>query len=147
MIEVLIPTQSEFCVYEAPIKLLYEQSQEKICDTNSFEFIRDNTLFYLFVLDGVVLGAIYYFKYKNKLYLNGFSRRKSFLENIYCLYLSTTWFTCDIYAEAQNRASALCLLRCGFKRVNGKLFMLKRDWYYIKERKFYYVIWVHYWKG
>ena len=127
MLEVIIPANPDFQKYENQIRVLYEQSQEKICDSNPFNFVRDNTLFYLFVLDGVVLGAIYYFKYKNKLYLNGFSRRKSFLENIYCLYLSTTWFTCDIYAEAQNRASALCLLRCGFKRVNGKLFMLKRD--------------------
>ena len=71
MIEVLIPSQSEFQQYEAPIKFLYEQNQEKICDTNSFEFIRDNTLFYLFLLDKKPIGAIYYFKEDDKLFLNG----------------------------------------------------------------------------
>ena len=64
MIEVLIPTQSDFQLYESSIKFLYKQNQEKICDTNSFEFIRDNTLFYLFLLDKKPIGAIYYFKEK-----------------------------------------------------------------------------------
>ena len=122
MIEVLIPTQSEFQRYETPIKFLYEQNQEKICDTNSFEFIRDNTLFYLFLLDKKPIGAIYYFKEDDKLFLNGFAIRKNLTANLYCLKWSTTWFNCDIYAEAQNRASAYCLLRCGFKRVEGNLF-------------------------
>ena len=122
MIEVLIPTQSDFQKYESPIKFLYEQSQNKICDTNSFEFIRDNTLFYLFLLDKKPIGAIYYFKDKDKLYLNGFAIRKNLEANLYCLKWSTTWFNCDIYAEAQNKASAFCLLKAGFKRVKGKLF-------------------------
>ena len=126
MIEVLIPTQSEFCKYEAPIKLLYEQSQEKICDTNSFEFIRDNTLFYLFLLNKKPIGAIYYFKDGDKLYLNGFAIRKNLEANLHCLKWSTTWFNCNIYAEAQNRASAYCLLRSGFKRISGNIFCLSR---------------------
>lgn len=127
MIEVLIPTQSEFCKYEAPIRSLYEQNQEKICDTNSFEFIRDNTLFYLFLLDKKPIGAIYYFKEDDKLFLNGFAIRKNLDANLYCLRLSTTWFSCDIYAEAQNRASAYCLLKCGFKRINERLFCLHQS--------------------
>lgn len=127
MLKVLIPTQLEFCKYEAPIKLLYEQNQEKICDTNSFEFIRDNTLFYLFLLDKNPIGAIYYFKDEDKLFLNGFAIRKNLEINLVCLKWSTTWFNCDIYAEAQNRASAYCLLKCGFKRVKDKLFRLSKE--------------------
>ena len=122
MIEVIIPTQSDFQLYESPIKFLYEQNQEKICDTNSFEFIRDNTLFYLFLLNKKPIGAIYYFKEDGKLFLNGFAIRKNLEANLYCLKWSTSWFNCDIYAEAQNKASAFCLLRVGFKRVKGKLF-------------------------
>ena len=30
------------------------------------------------------------------------------------------------YKEAQNKASAFCLLRCGFKRVKDNLFVLKK---------------------
>ena len=127
MLKVLIPTQSEFHFYEAPIKLLYEQNQEKIADTNSFEFIRDNTLFYLFLLDEKPIGAIYYFKENNKLYLNAFAIRKNLKANLEALKWSTTWFNCDIYAEAQNRASAYCLLKCGFERLKSTLFVLKQQ--------------------
>ena len=124
MIKVLIPSDADFRIYEIPLKILYEQNQEKICDTNSFEFIRDNTLFYMFLKDNKPIGAIYYFKDDNKLFLNAFAIRKNFKDNIFCLRWSTTWFSCNIYAEAQNRASALCLLRAGFKRVKKSLFCL-----------------------
>ena len=129
MIEVLIPTQSDFQKYESPIKSLYEHSKEKICDTNNFEFIKNNTLFYLFLLDKKPIGAIYYFKDGDKLYLNGFAIRKNLEANLHCLKLSTTWFNCDIYAEAQNRASAFCLLKAGFKRIKDNLFCFSHKAY------------------
>lgn len=122
MITVLIPTDSEFEKHKAQIKEVYEKYQEKICDPNSFEFVVHNTLFFSFFLDGVFIGAIYYFKENDKLFLNAFALPKNHRANLECLQLSTTWFKKPIYAEAQNRASALCLLRCGFKRVEGKLF-------------------------
>ncbi len=125
MIRALIPTEVDFKLYENQLKILYEHNQEKICDTNSFEFIRDNTLFYAFLFNNKLVGAIYYFVEDGKLFLNGFSVRKTFLINLECLRVSTTWFNCDIYAEAQNRASALCLLKTGFKRVRDNLFVLK----------------------
>lgn len=124
MITVLIPTNPEFEKYKAQIKELYEKSQEKICDPNSFSFIIEHTLFYAFFLDGTFIGAIYYFMDGEKLFLNGFAVPKNHVANLYCLKLSTTWFACPIYAEAQNRASTLCLLRCGFKRVKENLFIL-----------------------
>ena len=126
MIQVLIPQNPDFKKYEKEIKALYEDNQSKICDNNSFNFIKNNTLFYLFISDGKVLGAIYYFVYDKKLFLNGFAKRKSLAKNLFCLLWSTTWFTKDIYAEAQNKASAFCLLRCGFKRVKENLFVLKK---------------------
>lgn len=126
-LEVLIPYQKEFYLYEKEIKLLYEKNQDKIADTNSFEFIRDNTFFYLFLLNKKPIGAIYYFKDDGKMFLNGFAIRKNLEANLACLKWSTTWFNCDIYAEAQNRASAYCLLRCGFKRINSKLFLLNQQ--------------------
>ena len=122
MITVLIPTDSEFEKHKAQIKEVYEKCQEKICDFNSFEFVIKNTLFYSFFLDGDFIGAIYYFKENDKLFLNAFALPKNHLANLECLQLSTTWFKKPIYAEAQNRASALCLLRSGFKRVKEKLF-------------------------
>ena len=126
MINVWIPSQKEFLKYSDECKNLYEKVQDKICDTNSYEFISKNTLFYLFETDGVLIGAIYYFKdEEGKLFLNGFAKRKKHKLCLECLKMSLNWFRGCVYAEAQNRASALCLLRCGFKRVFGKTFMKK----------------------
>lgn len=123
MIKVLIPKDSDFCLYEAEIKELYELNQESITDTSSFESIKENMFFYLFLKNDKVFGAIYCFYDDRKLFLNGFSKRKFFSENVCCIKQVCSWFNCDIYAEAQHRASALCLLRAGFKRVSGKLFV------------------------
>lgn len=126
MIRVLIPLDKEFKLYEGELKFLYEENQKKICDTNSFDFIRDNTLFYMFLDDNDLIGAIYYFMDDDKLFLNGFAYRKKHVLTCACLSLSLSWFTTNIYAEAQNRASALCLLRCGFERIEGKLFVYRK---------------------
>lgn len=124
MVKVIIPNNPEFLLYKEKLKEMYEQNQKKICDSNSFDFIVHDTLFYCFIdNDGALIGAIYFFKDKEKLYLNAYAGRKHLNKNIECVKLSTTWFNCDIYAEAQNRASALCLLRSGFRRVKNKLFV------------------------
>lgn len=127
MLKVLIPTDSEFENYKNEIRNLYIKNQSKICDSSSFESIQNATFFYAFVRDGVLIGAIYFFMDDDdKLFLNAFSKPKNHLTNLLCLKTSLTWFSCDIYAEAQNRASALCLLRCGFKRVKDNLFCYKK---------------------
>ena len=123
MLTVLIPTSPEFKKYKTQIKEVYEKCQEKICDPNSFDFVIHCTLFFSFFLDGVFIGAIYYFKENDKLFLNAFALPKNHLANLECLRMSTSWFKPPIYAEAQNRASALCLLRCGFKRFEKNVFV------------------------
>lgn len=124
MINVWIPSQKEFKKYRDECKELFEKVQDKIHDTNSFEFICKNTFFYLFEIDGKLIGAIYYFiNDDGKLYLNGFANRKMHELCLKCLKKSLTWFKGRIYAEAQNRASALCLLKCGFKREHSKTFV------------------------
>ena len=60
-----------------------------------------------------------------KLFLNAYSVRKKHFQNLLSLRLSLTWFTPPIYAEAQNRASAFCLLKCGFERVEDNLLVYK----------------------
>ena len=122
-IDVFIPFQDEFRVYEEELRELYDMNKYFIKDTNSFDFIKDNTLFYSFVNKKKLIGAIYFFKEKDKLFLNAFSKRKTFNLNVKCLKMSLSWFNCPIYAEAQNRASALCLLRSGFRRIENKLFV------------------------
>lgn len=127
MIKVLIPSEADFRIYENQLRVMYEENQGKIADSNSFEFIRDNTLFYAFLSGSKLIGAIYYFMDDSKLFLNAFAIRKNLKENLLCLKMSTTWFNCNIYAEAQNRASALCLLRCGFKRLYSDLFVYEQS--------------------
>lgn len=128
MINVYIPKDKEFQSYKAECKTLYEKVKDKICDDNTFDFVINNTLFYMFVSEGRLIGGIYYFLDEDgKLFLNGFANRKMHQLCLECLKMSLGWFKGSIYAEAQNRASALCLLKCGFKRVKDKVFV------YIKE--------------
>lgn len=124
MIRVLIPKDKEFTKYKQECKKLYKSVQSKICDTNSFEFIINNTFFYMFLDNDTFTGVLYFFlDEENKMYVNGFGKRKYFLHHLECVKLALNWFKCDIYAEAQNRASALCLLKCGFKRKNKNIFV------------------------
>ena len=128
MINVWIPYNSEFEKFKPECKALYIKSQDKICDNNSFDFVISNTLFYLFETEGCLIGAIYYFlDEKGRLFLNGFAKRKMHYLCLECLKMSLDWFKGSIYAEAQNRASALCLLRCGFKREQGDVFKYEKS--------------------
>ena len=126
MIKVFIPYDKEFWVFKDECKKLYESVQDQICDTNSFEFIIENTFFYLFVFDEKLVGAIYFFEDENKkLFLNGFANRKMHLLNLECLKMSLNWFDCDIFAIAQNKMSELCLKKCGFVEIGEKEFIYK----------------------
>jgi len=128
MINVWIPAQKEFSIFRTECKNLYESVQDKITDTNTFENICKNTFFYLFESEGDLIGAIYYFTDKNgKLFLNAFAKRKKHELNLKCLKMSLNWFRGRVYAVAQNRASALCLLKCGFVRVKDKLFVKEQN--------------------
>ena len=123
-INVWIPVQKEFAKYYLECKKLYESVQDKICDPNKFEFIIKHTFFYLFETGGNLIGALYFFTDEDgKLFVNGFAKRKKHNLCLECLKQSLTWFKGNVYAEAQNRASALCLLRCGFKRSEKNLFV------------------------
>lgn len=128
MIRVFIPTNIEFGIFKDECRRMYENVQDKITDKNSFDFICKNTFFYMFVNENSLIGAIYYFvDEEDKLYLNGFANRKMHDLNLQCLKMSTEWFDCDIYAEAQNRMSALCLLKCGFVRYKSNIFVLVKE--------------------
>lgn len=127
MINVWIPSQKEFENFRTECKELYESVQDKICDPNTFEFIIENTFFFLFESEGKLIGGIYYYVNDDgRLYLNGFANRKKHNLCLECLKMSLDWFKGRIYAEAQNRASALCLLRCGFKRDEGNRFVITK---------------------
>ena len=50
MIRVIIPSEADFHIYENQLRLMYEKNQEKINDTNNFDFVKDNTLFYAYCI-------------------------------------------------------------------------------------------------
>ena len=128
MINVWIPTQKEFGKFRNECKRLYESVQDKITDTSSFDFICKNTFFFLFETEGKLIGGIYYFTNpEGKLFLNGFAKRKMHELCLECLKMSLNWFRGRVYAEAQNKASALCLLRSGFKREKDKSFVFYKN--------------------
>ena len=127
MIKVITPNELEFKLHEPRLRKLYEESKDKITDTSSFGFILKNTLFYCFVNEGRLIGVIYFFADEDKIFLNAYGTRGYLEDKIECLKMSLGWFKCDIYAEAQNRASALCLLRAGFRRREGNLFVYEQQ--------------------
>ena len=121
-LKILIPKNKDFFRYKNEVKKLYLENQDKINDDNTFDFICKETFFYLFLVDEKILGVIYFFQDDEKLYLNGFAVRKFLKEKLEALKLATTWFNCEIYAEAQNKASAYCLKKVGFKKITERLY-------------------------
>ena len=121
-LKILIPKDKDFFRYKNEVKKLYLENQDKINDDNTFDFICKETFFYLFLVDEKILGVIYFFQDDEKLYLNGFAVRKFLKEKLEALKLATTWFNCEIYAEAQNKASAYCLKKVGFKKITERLY-------------------------
>ena len=121
-LKILIPKDKDFFRYKNEVKKLYLENQDKINDDNTFDFICKETFFYLFLVDEKILGVIYFFQDDGKLYLNGFAVRKFLKEKLEALKLVTTWFNCEIYAEAQNKASAYCLKKVGFKKITERLY-------------------------
>ena len=122
ILKILIPKDKDFFRYKNEVKKLYLENQDKINDDNTFDFICKETFFYLFLVDEKILGVIYFFQDDGKLYLNGFAVRKFLKEKLEALKLATTWFNCEIYAEAQNKASAYCLKKVGFKKITERLY-------------------------
>ena len=121
-LKILIPKDKDFFRYKNEVKKLYLENQDKSNDDNTFDFICKETFFYLFLVDEKILGVIYFFQDDGKLYLNGFAVRKFLKEKLEALKLATTWFNCEIYAEAQNKASAYCLKKVGFKKITERLY-------------------------
>ena len=124
-LEVIIPTNPKFLKYKTKFRDLYNHNKTSIRDPNPFFFICMKTLFFGFLHNGEVLGAVYFFKENGKLFLNAYSIRKKHYQNLLALNIALTWFIPPIYAEAQNRASAFCLLKCGFEREKDNLFVYK----------------------
>ena len=115
MIRVVTPKDMTFNYAEC--EDLYNLCKDQIQD-GDFDEVINRTRFYAFYINRTqeLLGCIYYYEIGRKLFVNGFANRHHHLINMECLKESMRWFKRNIYAKANNRMSAICLIRCGFKK-------------------------------
>ena len=124
MIKVYIPTDANFNYKQC--KKLYKKHQHLVGDNEEFRNIVKNTFFYSFFRNDIHIGCIYYYYRNGKLFVNAFANRHTHIINIECFKKTLEWFNCDIYAESKQKTAILCLLRCGFKRIEENLYKYER---------------------
>ena len=105
---------------------LYKKCKKLIGDDQSFDFIVNNTFFYSFYLDGVLIGCIYCFLRDDNLFINAFATRHHHKENLEAVKMVLSWFNCDVYAESIRKPAILCLLRSGFKKFKDNIYIYRR---------------------
>lgn len=105
---------------------LYDECKDKLRD-DDFENVVKKSLFYAFYITSTneLIGCIYYYKRNGKTFVNAFANRNHHDINLECFKESLKWFDEDIYAEATEKTSRLCVLRCGFKRIKDNLFIYR----------------------
>lgn len=119
--KVIVPSDNEFDFYAC--RKLYLKNKKSIGDDASFNFIIQNTFFYSFYDDRTLVGCIYLYQKREKLFMNGFAKRGFHKFNLEAVQKILNWFSCDIYAESFKKTAILVLLRCGFKRIKNSLFV------------------------
>ena len=124
MMRVVIPSDNAFNYDEC--KALYEQNRGLLRDNSSFDEVLKNTLFYSFYDDNILTLCVYFFKSEDKLYVNGFGRRKHHLFNKMCFTKSLSWFDCDVWAKCPHKPAVFGLLSCGFKKYADDLYVYRR---------------------
>ena len=124
---ILVRNQNDKDFAYADCKNLFDKHSKELRDDN-FDGVLSNSQFYSFYIPmtNELLGCIYYFRKDNRTYVNAFASRGHHLINLECFKETLKWFDEDIYAEVTEKTSRLCVLRCGFKRVKGNLFIYRR---------------------
>ena len=112
--KILIPNDKDFNYYQCEI--LYKKIKKYMNNDCSFSEIVKNSHFYSFYDDeNNFIGCIYVSKEGEKLYLNGFSKRKAHQFNIEAVKKVLTFYNCAIFAKTKNRTAEILLKKCGFK--------------------------------
>ena len=106
---------------------LYNKLKNQIGD-DDFNDVIKRTRFYSFYITSTweLIGCIYYYYKNNRLYVNAFAERNHHLLNLECFKESLKWFKEDVYAETTHKTATLCLLKCGFKKINKNTFVYRR---------------------
>lgn len=111
----------------AEVKELYERCNEYIKD-DEFNDVINNTEFYAFYIAKTreLMGCIYYFWKGRRLFVNAFAERGHHLLNLECFKLTLSWWKVNVYANAIQKTSRLCVLKCGFEKVKDNLYVYRR---------------------
>lgn len=125
---IYVRTPQDVLFNYAECEEMYNACKDKLRDREFKDVVKD-TLFYAFYIKTTneLIGCAYYFLKGRKLMVNAFANRKHHLLNLECFKESLSWFKRNIYAEATEPTSRLCVLRCGFERVKDNLFRYRRN--------------------
>lgn len=122
--EIITPLSYKF-EYDK-VKSLWQSCKDKLDDGGNFDKVLCNSHFFSFYIDNKLIGCICFYEKDNKIFLNGFSKRKTHLENIQCIKKSLNFYNCDIFAECKQKPAILCLLKAGFKKIDTNLYKYER---------------------
>ena len=125
----LILTPKDYLFNYNECKKLYEDNQKFIDDNTPFKnLVNDNDIhFYSFYENEKFIGCIYFYVNDNKVFVNAFAKRHTHKINLDCLKKCLSFYSCDIYARSKYQTAILCLLRCGFKKVNNNIYKYERS--------------------
>lgn len=104
-------------------KELWEFHKEKLDDGGDFEKTLSSSHFFSFYEESNLIGCMCFYEKDDKLFFNGFSKRKTHLLNLECIEKALSFYNTDIYAESKERPAIFCLLKAGFKKVSKNLYM------------------------
>ena len=93
---------------------LYLKNEKFMNNTCSFKSIVQNSHFYSFYSNKILLGCIYVTCENGKLFINGFSVRKNFKNNKNAINQVIKFYNCPIYAKTKNKTAIFLLKNCGF---------------------------------
>lgn len=108
-------------------KEMFDKDREKL-DVDDFDTVLATTDFFSYYdwNTGELIGCIYFYQNKNKIYVTAFAGRHHHNKNLECLRAALTYYNCDIYAEKVQKTAVLCILKCGFERLDKDLFIYRR---------------------
>lgn len=87
------------------------------------EILKAGKYVFCFYSENKLFGVIYLSNKGGKVFLNGFSKRKNFLNNIQAIRTVCDYFPIDIYSNTPLKHAALSLKRAGFKKIDNNLYL------------------------
>lgn len=111
----------------AECKEMFDKYNEKI-DVDDYDTVIKNTHFFSFIdwNKAELIGCIYFYVDKGKLFVTAFAGRKHHKLNLACFRKSLTWYNCDIYAECKEKPAIYCLYKTGFEKIGNNLYIYRR---------------------